>query len=68
MEKSDKVEMLIPYSGPLIVEVIDEEGKRLIYNEFREADDYLSVPFTYTGKATVNIYSDKQLVETKSFE
>ncbi len=68
VEKSDKVEMLIPYSGPLIVEVIDDEGKRLVYNEFREADDYLSVPFTYTGKATVNVYSDKQLVETKSFE
>lgn len=68
VEKSDKVEMLIPYSGPLIVEVIDDDGKRLIYNEFREADEYLSVPFTYKGKATVNIYSDKQLVETKTFE
>lgn len=68
VEKSDKVEMLIPYSGPLIVEVIDEDGKRLIYNELREADDYLSVPFTYKGKATVNVYSDKLLVETKTFE
>ena len=68
VEKSDKVEMLIPYSGPLIVEVIDEDGKRLIYNELREADDYLSVPITYKGKATVNVYSDKLLVETKTFE
>lgn len=68
VEKNDKMEMLIPYSGPLIVEVIDDDGKRLIYNEFREADDYLSIPFTYKGKATVNVYSDKQLVETKTFE
>ncbi len=68
VEKSDKIEMLIPYSGSLIVEVVDEDGKRLIYKEFREADEYLSVPFTYKGKATVNVYSDKQLVETKTFE
>lgn len=68
VEKSDKVEMLIPYSGPLIVEVIDDDGKRLVYNELREADDYLSVPFSYKGEATVNVYSDKQLVESRTFK
>lgn len=62
--KIGKVEMLVPQSGTMVLELIDDDGRAIIYSKEWLEGDYLSTEFTYKGSGQVNIYCNDQLVET----
>lgn len=62
--KVGKVEMLVPETGTMVLELVDDDGSAIIYSKEWLQDDYLSTEFTYKGSGYVNIYCNNQLVET----
>lgn len=62
--KIGKVEMLVPETGTMVLELVDDDGRAIIYSKEWQEGDYLSTEFTYKGRGQVNIYCNDQLVET----
>lgn len=67
-KKQADVDIVIP-PGParqlVKIVVLDGEGARTIYQKFHKPQDRVNVKANYSGKATIQVYMDDELVKAK---
>lgn len=65
--KSGEIGIVIPQNGQTTVQVTDEQGTSVIYNQYMQAGDYLSQSFEYAGSAEVIVFCNGITVLTKNY-
>lgn len=65
--KSGEIGIVIPQNGQTTVQVTDEQGTSVIYNQYMQAGDYLSQSFEYVGSAEVIVFCNGITVLTKNY-
>ncbi len=67
-EKQAEIDIVVP-PGPVkqLVKIIvlDEEGAKTLYRRFHKPQDHVKLTVPYTGKATIQVFMDEELVKEK---
>ena len=65
--KTGEIALTISQTGQIMIEVNDEQGMAIVYNQHKKAGDHIQQQFTYAGSAQVTVYCDRAVILTKNY-
>lgn len=66
--KEGQISLIIPQSGQITIQIVDMTGTNTVYEEYRQAGEYLSEAIHYAGPAEVTVSCDGTVIWSNQFE